>query len=427
MRRRSPQLIASGPAGDRVPSWPPSRSCGQATASRGQPSRPTSWARSNVLEALRGLDGVRVAVMVTTDKVYRNHEWRWPYREDDALGGHDPYSASKAASEIVIASYRDAFLRRARRRGGQRPRRQRHRRRRLVGRSPDSRRRPRLAGRPASGGPPSAGRSSLAARAGAARRLPDPGAQACGATGAGGRLQFRPGKQRGRHRPRAGRAGAHRLRQWRACATARARKARTKPAGSRWKRQGAQTLGVGRDGRLAQALERTIAWYRAQHAGADARDTAARADIAAYETSAAEPAHDPDLTLAGLEARRAPAPGRSRGFLSRLFCAEELAQRRLEQPIAQINHTLTARCGTVRGMHFQRPPHAEMKLVSCLRGEVWDVAVDLRAGSTDFPALARRAAVRRQRAQLLIPEGFAHGFQALSRRRRTAVLPFRRL
>lgn len=64
----------------------------------------------HLLEALRGLDNVRVAVMITTDKVYRNNEWYYPYREEDALGGHDPYSASKAASEIVIASYRDAFL-----------------------------------------------------------------------------------------------------------------------------------------------------------------------------------------------------------------------------------------------------------------------------------------------------------------------------
>ncbi len=65
---------------------------------------------AHLLDALRELDSVRVAVMVTTDKVYRNMEWPYPYREDDALGGHDPYSASKAASEIVIASYRDAFL-----------------------------------------------------------------------------------------------------------------------------------------------------------------------------------------------------------------------------------------------------------------------------------------------------------------------------
>ena len=65
---------------------------------------------AHLLDALRTLDCVRVAVMVTTDKVYRNNEWHYPYREEDTLGGHDPYSASKAASEIIIACYRDAFL-----------------------------------------------------------------------------------------------------------------------------------------------------------------------------------------------------------------------------------------------------------------------------------------------------------------------------
>lgn len=65
----------------------------------------------HVLDALRDLDSVRVAVMVTTDKIYRNLEHMFPFREDDMLGGHDPYSASKAAGEIVIASYRDAFMR----------------------------------------------------------------------------------------------------------------------------------------------------------------------------------------------------------------------------------------------------------------------------------------------------------------------------
>ncbi|MGW9062772.1 CDP-glucose 4,6-dehydratase [Achromobacter animicus] len=66
---------------------------------------------AHLLDALRATPSARVAVMVTTDKVYRNNEWPYPYRENDALGGHDPYSASKAASELVIASYRDAFLR----------------------------------------------------------------------------------------------------------------------------------------------------------------------------------------------------------------------------------------------------------------------------------------------------------------------------
>lgn len=65
---------------------------------------------AHLLDALRALESVKVAVMVTTDKVYRNREWLYPYRETDALGGYDPYSASKAASEIVVASYRDAFL-----------------------------------------------------------------------------------------------------------------------------------------------------------------------------------------------------------------------------------------------------------------------------------------------------------------------------
>lgn len=65
---------------------------------------------ANVLDALRPLDSVRVVVAVTTDKVYNNLEQPFPYREADALGGRDPYSASKAAAEMVIASYRDSYL-----------------------------------------------------------------------------------------------------------------------------------------------------------------------------------------------------------------------------------------------------------------------------------------------------------------------------
>lgn len=65
---------------------------------------------ANLLDALRDVDSARVVVAVTTDKVYQNREWHYPYREDDALGGHDPYSASKAATELVIASYRASFL-----------------------------------------------------------------------------------------------------------------------------------------------------------------------------------------------------------------------------------------------------------------------------------------------------------------------------
>lgn len=106
--------------------------------------------------------------------------------------------------------------------------------------------------------------------------------------------------------------------------------------------------------------------------------------------------------------------GDARGFLSRLFCADELAAAGWHKPIAQINHTFTAQAGTVRGMHYQLPPHAEAKLVSCLRGEVWDVAVDLRAGSPTFLQWHAEVLSAENGCALLIPEGFAHGFQTLS-------------
>jgi len=121
-----------------------------------------------------------------------------------------------------------------------------------------------------------------------------------------------------------------------------------------------------------------------------------------------------DMPLAGLKRVTRQRIGDQRGFLSRLFCADELAGAGWHRPIAQINHTLTAVRGTVRGMHFQRPPHAEMKLVSCIRGEVWDVVVDLREGSATFLRWHAERLSADSGHALLIPEGFAHGFQALT-------------
>ena len=120
------------------------------------------------------------------------------------------------------------------------------------------------------------------------------------------------------------------------------------------------------------------------------------------------------LPLAGLfRVQRRPLVD-ERGFFARLFCAEELAGAGWTGAIAQINQSYTALKGTVRGMHFQPPPHAEMKLVSCVRGEVFDVAVDLRRGSPTFLRWhAERLSADNNRA-LLIPQGFAHGFQALT-------------
>lgn len=102
-----------------------------------------------------------------------------------------------------------------------------------------------------------------------------------------------------------------------------------------------------------------------------------------------------------------------RGFLARLFCAEELVAAGWQGPVAQINHTRTLRRGCVRGLHFQRAPHADAKLVSCVRGSVFDVAVDLRPGSPSYLQWHAVTLSADNGIALLIPEGFAHGFQTL--------------
>lgn len=121
-----------------------------------------------------------------------------------------------------------------------------------------------------------------------------------------------------------------------------------------------------------------------------------------------------ETPLAGLKVIERQRLQDPRGFLSRLFCADELRQAGWQNPVVQINHTLTRRSGALRGMHFQRAPYSEMKLVSCLRGDIFDVAVDLRTGSPTFLHWhAERLSADNGRA-LLIPEGFAHGFQAMT-------------
>lgn len=103
----------------------------------------------------------------------------------------------------------------------------------------------------------------------------------------------------------------------------------------------------------------------------------------------------------------------ARGALMRVFCEEELGQVLAGRRVVQSNHSRTKKVGTVRGMHFQHPPHAEMKLITCLHGAVWDVAVDLRAGSPTFRQwFAVELSGDRPRL-LVIPEGCAHGFQTL--------------
>ncbi len=103
-----------------------------------------------------------------------------------------------------------------------------------------------------------------------------------------------------------------------------------------------------------------------------------------------------------------------RGFFARSFCQNEFRARGLDPVVAQCNVSLNRNRGTLRGLHYQAPPHEEAKLVRCIRGAIWDVIVDLREGlptrwksfSTELTADNRRA--------LYVPRGFAHGFQTLA-------------
>ncbi len=105
--------------------------------------------------------------------------------------------------------------------------------------------------------------------------------------------------------------------------------------------------------------------------------------------------------------------GDHRGQFARYFCDHELEGILQGRTIRQINHSMTASPGAIRGMHFQNPPYAEMKLVRCLRGRVWDVAIDLRAGSETFLRWHAEELSAENRLMIAIPEGFAHGFQVL--------------
>jgi dTDP-4-dehydrorhamnose 3,5-epimerase len=117
------------------------------------------------------------------------------------------------------------------------------------------------------------------------------------------------------------------------------------------------------------------------------------------------------LSLVGLKLIKRLRVSDARGALSRLFCADELAVAGWTKPIAQINHTRTSRRGTVRGLHYQMETNAEMKLVSCIRGEIWDVAIDLRSSSPTFLQFHAQTLSEHNGCAMLVPEGFAHGFQ----------------
>ena len=102
-----------------------------------------------------------------------------------------------------------------------------------------------------------------------------------------------------------------------------------------------------------------------------------------------------------------------RGAFARRFCADEFRALGLETDLVQRSISFNARAGTLRGMHFQRPPHLEAKTVRCTRGAIFDVMVDLREGSPIYGRWHGEELTADNRLTLYIPKGFAHGFQSL--------------
>lgn len=105
--------------------------------------------------------------------------------------------------------------------------------------------------------------------------------------------------------------------------------------------------------------------------------------------------------------------GDSRGFFARLFCEREFAAAGLEANFVQINDSLSAREGTLRGLHYQLPPFQEVKVVRCIRGALWDCIVDLRPESPSFKQWFGVTLSADNRTMLYVPRGFAHGFVTL--------------
>jgi len=102
-----------------------------------------------------------------------------------------------------------------------------------------------------------------------------------------------------------------------------------------------------------------------------------------------------------------------RGFFSRIFCVNELSEINLDTKISQINNSFSKKKRTLRGMHVQIPPNSETKIVRCIKGEVYDVIIDLRQSSTSFGKWEAVTLSENNRYSVYIPKGFGHGFMTL--------------
>jgi len=121
-----------------------------------------------------------------------------------------------------------------------------------------------------------------------------------------------------------------------------------------------------------------------------------------------EPTELPGLVLIELEPFQD-----DRGFFTRIFCRREFSDAGLDADFVQTNHSITHQKGTVRGLHYQHPPDMEAKVIRCIRGAVYDVAVDLRKNSPTYLRYYGVELSESNNRMIYIPRGFAHGFQTL--------------
>ena len=121
-----------------------------------------------------------------------------------------------------------------------------------------------------------------------------------------------------------------------------------------------------------------------------------------------------EIAVAGAYLIEAERVADERGFFARTFCRREFAARGLEPAVAQASVSFNLRRGTVRGLHFQAPPHEEAKLVRVTRGSIFDVVVDLRPGSPTYLRHATASLSAEEGNQVYLPPGCAHGFQTLA-------------
>src|SRR5580658_2028909 len=105
--------------------------------------------------------------------------------------------------------------------------------------------------------------------------------------------------------------------------------------------------------------------------------------------------------------------GDERGFFARSFCEKEFGQHKLETRFVQVNNSFSASQGTLRGMHYQLAPWQEVKVVRCVRGRLYDVALDLREGSPTFGKHFGTELTAENRKWMYVPRGFGHGFMTL--------------